>query len=240
MQKEAQKEDKLVLHYHDVVIRQTDLDTLAPGQWLNDTMIEFHMEFLERTFVPKDAKYLFLRPGMVHLITFAEGDVMQLEPALPPRMEQYEAIFIPVNDGKPHEAYSGTHWSIMVYVKPVNSFYYYDTLKFNNLRDGELSSRRIQPLLKLEKPAQFIPSSTPQQINGSDCGDYTLHQLLKSRGKKEEVHYNKIMMLKSKDLSTPKQVRDNINGMIKRLQQRSKTSCSSSSSSSTSSSSMNK
>lgn len=50
-----------------------DLDTLAPGQWLNDTMIEFHMEFLERTFVPKDAKYLFLRPGMVHLITFAEG-----------------------------------------------------------------------------------------------------------------------------------------------------------------------
>jgi hypothetical protein len=49
------------------------LNTLAPGQWLNDTMIEFHMEFLERTFVPKDANYLFLRPSMVHLITFAEG-----------------------------------------------------------------------------------------------------------------------------------------------------------------------
>lgn len=49
------------------------MDTLAPGQWLNDTMIEFHMEFLERTFVPKDANFLFLRPGMVHLITFAEG-----------------------------------------------------------------------------------------------------------------------------------------------------------------------
>ncbi|CAO3647125.1 unnamed protein product [Mucor fragilis] len=251
MQKEAREEeqDKLVLHYHDVVIRQSDLDTLAPGQWLNDTMIEFHMEFLERTFVPKDAKYLFLRPGMVHLITFAEGDVMQLEPALPPQMDQYEAIFIPVNDGKPHEAYSGTHWSIMVYVRPVNSFYYYDTLKFNNLRDGELSSKRIQPLLKLKTPAQFIPSSTPQQINGSDCGvsvisiiDYTLHQLLKSRDKKDEVHYNKIMILKSKDMSTPKQVRDNINGMIKRLQQRCKTSCPSSSSSSTttSSSSLNK
>lgn len=100
---------------------------------------------------------------------------MQLAPALPPQMDQYEAIFIPVNDGKPQEAYSGTHWSIMLYIRAVNSFFYYDTLKFNNLRDGELSSRRIQPLLKLEKSAQFIPSSTPQQINGSDCGGIYLY-----------------------------------------------------------------
>ncbi|KAI8645263.1 hypothetical protein BD408DRAFT_412071 [Parasitella parasitica] len=169
-----QEEDNLVLHYHDVVIRQSDLDTLAPGHWLNDTMIAFHMEFLERTFVPKDAKYLFLRPGIVHLIKFAQ-DVMQLEPALPPQMDQYEAIFIPVNDGDPYQAYSGTHWSVMVYVRPTNSFYYYDTLKFNNLRDGEVTSKRIQPLLKQNKPAQFIPSSTPQQINGSDCGGMCMY-----------------------------------------------------------------
>jgi hypothetical protein len=54
--------------------------------------------------------------------------------------------------------------------------------------------------------------------------DYTLHQLLKSRGKKEAVQYSKIMILKPKHMSTPKQVRNNINGMIKRLQQRSKSS----------------
>lgn len=55
------------------------MDTLAPGQWLNDTMIAFHMEFLERTFVPKDAKYLFLRPGMVQLITFYDGKISNYE-----------------------------------------------------------------------------------------------------------------------------------------------------------------
>ncbi|RCH79554.1 hypothetical protein CU098_007704, partial [Rhizopus stolonifer] len=129
------EQDSIVLHYQDVVIRQSDLKTLTPGQWLNDTMIAFHMEFLERTFVPKDAKYLFLRPGMVHLLTFAECDVMQLEHVLPANIDSYEVIFIPVNDGKPHEAYSGTHWSLMVYIRAVNSFFYYDTLKFNNLRD---------------------------------------------------------------------------------------------------------
>ncbi|KAG2212662.1 hypothetical protein INT47_000639 [Mucor saturninus] len=218
--------DNLILHYHDVVIRQSDLNTLAPGEWLNDTMLEFHMEFLERTFVPKDAHYLFLRPGIVQLITFAEGDVMNLVPALPKDMDGYEAIFIPVNDGDPAQANSGTHWSLLVYVRAVNSFYYYDTLRFNNLRNAEITCKRMQPLLRLDKSSQFIPATTPQQDNGSDCGvsviaiiDYILHQLLKSR-EKSVVQYNKIMILDKKSLSTPKQVRDNVNGMIKRLQLR--------------------
>jgi sentrin-specific protease 8 len=85
-------------------------------------------------------------------------------------MDKYEAIFIPINDGKPSEAYSGTHWSLMVYIRAINTFYYYDTLKFNNLQNGELTSKRMQPLLKVDKQPQFIPSSTPQQDNGSDCG----------------------------------------------------------------------
>ncbi|CAO3687308.1 hypothetical protein G6F70_002391 [Rhizopus microsporus] len=220
------EEDKLILSYHDVVIRQSDLKTLEPGQWLNDTMLSFHMEFLERTFVPKEANYLFLRPGMVQLITFIEGDVTQLEAVLPSNMDKYEAVFMPINDGQPSAAYSGTHWSLMVFIRGTNSFYYYDTLRFNNLRDAELTCKRIQPLLKLDKPAQFIPSSAPQQDNGSDCGlyviamiDYILERLLKSRGK-EDIAYNKMMIIKPKYLSTPKQIRDNINGMIKRLQQR--------------------
>ncbi|KAI9255998.1 hypothetical protein BY458DRAFT_558496 [Sporodiniella umbellata] len=219
-------EDELILHYHDVVIRQSDLKTLEPGQWLNDTMLSFHMEFLERTFVPKEAKILFLRPGMVQLITFMEGDVTQLEGCLPPNMEQYEIIFMPINDGKPSVAYSGTHWALLVFVRCTKSFHYYDSLKFNNLRDAELSYKRIQPLLKLDQPAHLIPSSAPQQKNGFDCGvyviamiDYLLEHLLKSRGKLD-IAYDKIMMLKFKQLSTPKQVRDNINGMIQRLQQR--------------------
>lgn len=85
-------------------------------------------------------------------------------------MESYEAIFIPVNDGKPNVAYSGTHWSLMVYIREVNSFFYYDTLKFNNLRDGEYASKRFQQLLQQKDSSKFIPSSTPQQENGSDCG----------------------------------------------------------------------
>lgn len=95
---------------------------------------------------------------------------MQLEPVLPTHMDKYEAIFIPVNDGTPQRAYSGSHWSLMVYVRSVNTFYYFDTLNFSNLRQGEYTRKRFQPLLKLVHPARFIPMNTPQQDNGTDCG----------------------------------------------------------------------
>jgi sentrin-specific protease 8 len=53
--------------------KKKDFDTLKEGQWLNDTIIEFYMEFTERQVVPKDVNYLFLRPGITHLIAFASG-----------------------------------------------------------------------------------------------------------------------------------------------------------------------
>lgn len=99
-----------------------------------------------------------------------KGDVNDLISVLPQDMDQHAAIFIPINDGDPYKANSGTHWSLMVYVRAINSFYYYDTLKFNNLREAKYTSKRIQPLLKQTDNPQFIPSSTPQQMNGSDCG----------------------------------------------------------------------
>lgn len=39
---------------------------------MNDTVIEFHTEYLEREII-KDAKILIIRPATVHLITHIQG-----------------------------------------------------------------------------------------------------------------------------------------------------------------------
>ncbi|KAI8888545.1 cysteine proteinase [Backusella circina FSU 941] len=202
----------IVLHYHDVVIRKADFDTLREGQWLNDTIIEFYMEYIERELVPKDINYLFLRPGITHLIKFASEDVMDLIPALPPNMDQRQVVFIPINDGNATQAYSGSHWSLMVYVKAMNTFYYYDSLQSSNRRQAEYTGRRTQPLLRVDREPQFISMNTPQQKNGSDCGVYViaiidtlLHQLLR---------HDKEMYVKEEDVSLPKQVRQTMIGII--------------------------
>lgn len=90
---------KPLLHYHDVVIRQhvsivdvsrsflfkglvvyiysKDYDTLADHCWLNDAILDFHMEYLDRNVISTDSKLkiLLLRPGMVELIVHIQGKI---------------------------------------------------------------------------------------------------------------------------------------------------------------------
>lgn len=89
-------------------------------------MIEFYMEYLERNVIPPDARIHLLRPGMVQLIRHSQGsrlkrfisritrqpnkDTSQLVSALPPHLDQYQAIFIPVNDSRPQLGNMGSHW----------------------------------------------------------------------------------------------------------------------------------
>jgi sentrin-specific protease 8 len=62
-----------IQHGNNRCVAQQDYDTLAEGQWLNDTIIEFHIEYLEREVIPQDAKILLLRPATVHLISHIQG-----------------------------------------------------------------------------------------------------------------------------------------------------------------------
>jgi sentrin-specific protease 8 len=95
---------------------------------------------------------------------------MDLTFALPPNIDQRQVIFIPINDGDATQAYSGSHWSLMVYVRATNTFYYYDSLQSSNMKQAVHTSGRIYPLLNVDEPSQFVSMTTSQQNNGSDCG----------------------------------------------------------------------
>ena len=94
---------KPLLHYHDVVIRQhvsrvngcvktifieslslcicsKDYDTLADHCWLNDAILDFHMEYLDRNVISTDSKLkiLLMRPGMVELIVHIQGKTTRI------------------------------------------------------------------------------------------------------------------------------------------------------------------
>lgn len=44
----ASSGDPRVLSYGDVLLRESDVATLGPRQWLNDNILEFYFEFLSR------------------------------------------------------------------------------------------------------------------------------------------------------------------------------------------------
>ncbi|ORZ26198.1 hypothetical protein BCR42DRAFT_401774 [Absidia repens] len=165
------KKRQIVLHYHDVVLDEEDMETLKEGQWLNDNIMTFYMEYTERELIPQGVNdILLLRPTMSQLVTYYPGTPSDLTSALPPHFDKRRFIFIPINNGTPETANNGTHWSLLVYSRPTNRFYHYDSLHSTNIKEAKLTAKRMTALLGTRKSPDFKSSSAPQQENGADCG----------------------------------------------------------------------
>ncbi|CAO3599699.1 unnamed protein product [Absidia cylindrospora] len=164
------KKRQVVLHYHDVMLDEEDMETLEEGQWLNDNIMTFYMEYTEQELIPKDVNdILLLRPTMSQLITYYPGTPTDLTSALPPHFDNRQFIFA-IDNGTPETANNGTHWSLLVYSRPTNTFHHYDSLHSTNIKEAKHTAKRMTPLLGTRKSPHFKSSSTPQQENGADCG----------------------------------------------------------------------
>lgn len=90
------------------------------------------------------------------------------------KFSEQQLIFIPLNNNSdPTRVAGGSHWSLLVYVKNLNRFLYYDSMNDNNLSD---SKRMASKLAFLQNPKDLRNlveiKKTPQQKNGYDCGVY--------------------------------------------------------------------
>ncbi|KAJ3094928.1 SUMO1 sentrin specific peptidase 8 [Phlyctochytrium planicorne] len=185
----------IVLSYGDVVIRQNDYDLLEPGNWLNDTIIEFFYEWLEKHIEGTKEKSVskrfgFLRPAIVHLLAHS-SDAGFLESVLEGlELKTKDVIFIPgeelfwtndamiiktdrpVNDNETEQA-GGGHWSLLVYYRPANAFYYYDSMGKYNLAVAKRTKTRLENLVAVQGNSRktlslgsiFAEIDTPSQIN---------------------------------------------------------------------------
>ncbi|CAG8558846.1 8564_t:CDS:2 [Ambispora gerdemannii] len=181
----------IVLFYHDVVLYKDDFELLNEHQWLNDTCIEFYMEYLEKTkLIPQkneeeDRLTIFLlRPGLTFLISNIQ-DAQFLASALPREIYTAEIIFMPINNNpNPTRAGGGTHWSLVVYLRAQQRFLHYDSVQGFNIAVARAAVERVADLLDV-KEISFLPMLTPQQDNGADCGvfvisiiDYLVNRIL--------------------------------------------------------------
>ncbi|KAJ3114137.1 SUMO1 sentrin specific peptidase 8 [Phlyctochytrium bullatum] len=102
-------DDLVVLNYGDCVLRKSDYILLDDGQWLNDTIIEFFYEWLEKHHIrvaqgaaaaTAAAALGFMRPAIVHLLAHA-ADASYLGSVVEGlNLTSKTAIFIPVNDNE--------------------------------------------------------------------------------------------------------------------------------------------
>ncbi|KAA8909323.1 Ulp1 protease family protein [Sphaerosporella brunnea] len=162
----------LFLSYGEVRVVYQDYQSLAPGQWLTDTVLEFWETYLEFEELSKHpaSRVLFIRPALVAMIRHVD----QAKDAIMPLLEDcHDAthLFIPVNDGG--STTSGSHWSLLVLSMNDRVAFHYDSVCNYHHSTAVTIIQNLGSVLGLDLKLVEM-KNTPQQDNTWDCGVYVL------------------------------------------------------------------
>ncbi|XP_074111960.1 sentrin-specific protease 8 [Cotesia typhae] len=163
------KRDKIVLSYHDSLLRDRDVFLLKDSHWLNDVIIGFYFEYLEQTLeasnISKNIK--LFSPEVTQLLKMTAQE-------FPFISTDMDYIFFPLNDCKKSDAAGGSHWSLLVYSKNEKTCFHFDSAHGNNNAEARSFGLKISKQLLGDKTASFKNVECPQQDNGYDCGIFVL------------------------------------------------------------------
>lgn len=164
--------NKVVLNFHNSLLRNDDVHLLSGPHWLNDQIISFYLEYVEQI-VHKDVKtILHVSPEVVQCMKFASNDEMSifLEPL---NAKEKSFIFLPLNDNNEALA-GGNHWSLLAFSRPERTFFYYDSLNNGeSLKSMVAFVRKIANAIECPK-FDFIKGHCVRQSNSYDCGIHVL------------------------------------------------------------------
>ncbi|KAI9592569.1 hypothetical protein BDF19DRAFT_205456 [Syncephalis fuscata] len=82
-------------------------------------------------------------------------------------------VFLPINNHTRLDSSGGSHWSLLVYTRHTDTFYYYDSMNISNLSAARNMAAKAAIVLNTRRP-KFIMMPTPQQDNSYDCGIYVI------------------------------------------------------------------
>lgn len=121
----------VVLNFHETLLHRSDVEILEGPYWLNDTIISFYFEYLEKIVFQKSSDLLFVTPEVTQCIKMVNSGEIKtfLEPL---DVKNKNFIFFALNDNDSPDSAGGTHWSLLVYSKPESCFFHIDSSSGSN------------------------------------------------------------------------------------------------------------
>lgn len=168
--------DPIVLNFHESLLRQSDIELLSGNYWLNDTLISFYYEYLERIYFKDYKNLLFVPPQVTQCIKLCQvQNIEEIRIFLDPLdVDKRDFIFFALN-GNDTSHVGGTHWSLVAFSRPENKIYHFDSSAGANHNSAWELGTRLMGALGLSKlNGQFEESKCLQQTNGYDCGLHLL------------------------------------------------------------------
>ncbi|CAG4956095.1 unnamed protein product [Parnassius apollo] len=163
----------VVLSFHETLLHQSDVALLDGPYWLNDTIISFYFEYLERVIFSKASNLLFVPPEVTQCIKMVQPEEINifLEP-LNITMKQF--IFFALNDNNSPDMAGGSHWSLLVYSKTESCFFHLDSSSGSNHSAAWDFASHLMSYLAKNGTINFIDKECEQQSNGYDCGIHVI------------------------------------------------------------------
>lgn len=176
----------VVLSFHEILLHQSDVDLLDGPYWLNDTIISFYFEYLERILFTNNDELLFVSPEVTQCIKMVGTDEINtfLEPL---GISRKKFVFFALNDNNLPDMAGGSHWSLLVYSKPESCFYHLDSSSGSNHNVAWEFASHLISYFSPTGSINFVDKECLQQSNGYDCG---IHVICNTERLAECAHRN--------------------------------------------------
>uniref|UniRef100_A0A8D8YM40 Sentrin-specific protease 8 n=1 Tax=Cacopsylla melanoneura TaxID=428564 RepID=A0A8D8YM40_9HEMI len=170
--------NKVVLSYHDTVLHQSDIAILQGSDWLNDEIIAFYLEYLEREVYPNKGM-LFISPQVTQCLKQVQKEDLKifLDPIL---SSSHHHILFALNDSDSLDKPGGSHWSLLIYNRTNDEYFHADSFQGTNSREATKLAHNLHSYFnpaETNQPPFVKQVITAQQKNGYDCGLYLLANL---------------------------------------------------------------
>ncbi|KAI8439425.1 hypothetical protein MSG28_013219 [Choristoneura fumiferana] len=176
----------VILSFHEILLHKSDVDLLDGPYWLNDTIISFYFEYLERVMFNTATELLFVSPEVTQCIKMVKTDEIKtfLEPL---GVSRKKFVFFALNDNDSPDTAGGSHWSLLVYSKPESCFYHLDSSSGSNHDVAWEFASHLMSYFSNTGAINFVDKECLQQCNGYDCG---IHVICNTERLAEYAHEN--------------------------------------------------
>ena len=163
--------------YHGISLTNDDMHTISRNNWLTDNVISFYYQYLKYEVFGKHTDVLLIKPTVSYMLTLLSEINDFKQSALSLRLHTRQIVFCPLNNE--------SHWAILVYVRMLGRWFYYDSIQSLLQQQAEVLCARLYRLTSDSNPSlqnitddewrpSFMSMQTPQQNNSYDCGMYVL------------------------------------------------------------------